>query len=67
MTQFVREGFGSVKIGEDGASSFASRMTQGIFVRHHDRTEAFLCHHQERSCARQKLDDTATELFMGSL
>ena len=25
------------KIGEDGVSSFASRMTQGIFVGHHDR------------------------------
>ena len=25
-------------IGEDGVSSFASRMTQGIFVGHHDRT-----------------------------
>ena len=24
------------KIGEDGVSSFASRMTQGIFVGHHD-------------------------------
>ena len=26
------------KIGEDGVSSYASRMTQGIFVGHHDRT-----------------------------
>ena len=26
------------KIGEDGVSSFASRMTQGIFVGHHNRT-----------------------------
>ena len=26
------------KFGEDGVSSFASRMTQGIFVGHHDRT-----------------------------
>ena len=26
------------KIGEDGVSSFASRMTLGIFVGHHDRT-----------------------------
>ena len=26
------------KIGEVGVSSFASRMTQGIFVSHHDRT-----------------------------
>ena len=31
------------KIGEDGVSSFASRMTQGIFVGHHDRTGAVLC------------------------
>ena len=31
------------KIGEDGVSSFASRMTQGIFVGHHDRTRAVLC------------------------
>ena len=31
------------KIGEDGVSPFASRMTQGIFVGHHDRTGAVLC------------------------
>ena len=31
------------KIGEDGVSSFARRMIQGIFVGHHDRTEAVLC------------------------
>ena len=31
------------KIGEDGVSSVASRMTQGIFVGHHDRTGAVLC------------------------
>ena len=31
------------KIGEDGVSSFASRMTQVIFVGHHDRTGAVLC------------------------
>ena len=30
-------------IGEDGVSSFASRMTQGIFVGRHDRTGAVLC------------------------
>ena len=30
------------KIGEDGVSSFASRMTQGIFVGHHDRTGVVL-------------------------
>ena len=28
---------------EHGVSSFASRMTQGIFVGHHDRTGAVLC------------------------
>ena len=31
------------KIGEDCVSSFASRITQGIFVGHHDRTGAVLC------------------------
>ena len=31
------------KIGENGVSSFASRITQGIFVGHHDRTGAVLC------------------------
>ena len=32
------------KIGGDGVGSFASRMTQGIFVgHHHDRTGAVLC------------------------
>ena len=30
------------KIGEDGVSSVVSRMTQGIFVGHHDRTRAVL-------------------------
>ena len=30
------------EIGEDGVSSFASRMTQGVFVGHHDRTGAVL-------------------------
>ena len=30
------------KTGEDAVSSFASRMTQGIFVGHHDRTGAVL-------------------------
>ena len=30
------------KIGEDGVSSFASRMTQRIFVRHLDRRGAVL-------------------------
>ena len=31
------------KIAEDGGSSFASRMTQGIFAGRHDRTGAVLC------------------------
>ena len=35
--------FGLVKIGGEGVSSFASRMTQGIFVAHHDGTGAVLC------------------------
>ena len=31
------------RIGEDGGSTFASRMIQGIFVGHHDRAGAVLC------------------------
>ena len=31
------------KIGEDGVTSFACRMIQGVFVGHHDRTGAVLC------------------------
>ena len=31
------------KVGEDGASSFAGRMTQGIFVGHPDQEGAVLC------------------------
>ena len=31
------------KVGQDGVNSFASRMTQGIIVGHHDRTGAVLC------------------------
>ena len=50
------------KIGEDGVSSFASRMTQGIFVGHHDRTGAFLCISKNgvvrgKSWTRQTLSD----------
>ena len=50
------------KIGEDGVSSFASRMTQGIFVRHHDRTGAVLCITKNgvvrgKSWTRQTLSD----------
>ena len=47
------------KIGEDGVSSFASRMAQGIFVGHHDRTVAVLCI-SKNGVARQKLDKTDT-------
>ena len=35
--------FGFRKIGEDGVSSFASRMTQGIFVGHHLIEQEQLC------------------------
>ena len=50
------------KIGEDGVSSFASRMTQGIFVGHHDRTGAVLRITKNgvvrgRSWTRQTLSD----------
>ena len=50
------------KIGEDGVSSFACRMTQGIFVGHHDRTGAVLCVTNNRvvrgkSWTRQTLSD----------
>ena len=31
------------KIGADGISFTASRMTQGVFVGHHERTGAVLC------------------------
>ena len=49
------------KIGEDGVSSFASRMTQGIFVGHHDRAGAVLCFTKNGVCAKQRLDETDTE------
>ena len=50
------------KIGENGVSSFASRMTQGIFVGHHDRTGAVLCITKNavvrgKSWTRQTLSD----------
>ena len=50
------------KIGEDGVSSFASRMTQGIFVGHHDRTGTVLCITKNgfvrgKSWTRQTLSD----------
>ena len=62
MAQNVERKFGSVTIGEDGVSSFASRMTQGIFVRYHDRTGAVLCVAKNgvvlgNSWTRQKLSD----------
>ena len=47
-------------IGEDGVSSFASRMTQGIFVGLHDRTGAVLCIAKNGVCARHKLDEKDT-------
>ena len=50
------------KIGEDGVSAFASRMTQGIFVGQHDRTGAVLCFTTNgvvrgKSWTRQRLSD----------
>ena len=52
------------KIGEDGVSSFASRMTQGIFVGHHDRTGAASCITKNgvvrgKSWTRQTLSDAS--------
>ena len=49
-------------IGGDGVSSFASRMTQGIFVGHHDRTGPVLCITRSgivrgKSWTRQTLSD----------
>ena len=50
------------KNGEDGFSSSASRMTQGIFVGHHDLTRAVLCITKNglvrsKSWTRQTLSD----------
>ena len=50
------------KLGEDGVSSMASRMIQGIFVGHHDRTGAVLCITKngvvrDKSWTRQTLSD----------
>ena len=42
MAQFGEKVWLRKKKGEDGVSSFASRMTQGILVGHHDRTGAVL-------------------------
>ena len=60
------------KIGEDGASSLASRMTQGIFVGHHDRTGAVLCITKNRvvrgkSWTRQTLSDAWESTNLGRL
>ena len=49
-------------IGEDGVSSFAGRMIQGIFVGHHDRMGAFLSITKNgvvrgKNCTRQTLSD----------
>ena len=52
------------KIREDGASSFASRMTQGIFVGHRDRTGAVLCNTRNGVC-EAKVDKTDAELCSG--
>ena len=49
------------KIGEDGVSSFASRMTPGIFVGHHEPNRSSFVYYQEWSCARQELDKTDTK------
>ena len=50
------------KVGQDGVNSFASRMTQGIIVGHHDRTGAVLCITKNgvvrgKSWTRQTLSD----------
>ena len=50
------------KIEEDGVSSFASRMTQGILFM--TEQEHFV-HYQNRSCARHKLDKRDTERCLG--
>ena len=53
------------KTGEDGGSSFTSRMTHGTFVGHHDRPGRCWVPYQEWRCARQKLDETDTERCLG--
>ena len=57
-----RKEHGSVNIGEDGASSFASRMTQGIPAGHHDGSGTVLCITKNgvvrgKSWTRQTLSD----------
>ena len=61
MAQFGKK-VCSRKVGEDGVSSFASRMTPDIFVGHHDRTGSFLCTTQsgvarDKCWMRQPLSD----------
>ena len=58
MAQFGK----NVWLREDGVGSFASRMTQGIIVGHHDRTGAVLCVTNNgvvrgKSWTRQPLND----------
>ena len=48
-------------IGEYGVSSFASRMTQGIFVGRHDRIVAVLCTTKKGVVRGKKMDKTDTE------
>ena len=50
---------------KNGARSLASRMTQGIFVGHDDRTGAVLCITKNGDVRGKKLDATATERCMG--
>ena len=61
MAQFGEEVW-FLKFGEDGVSSSASRMTQGIFVGHLDRTGEVLCITKSgvvqcKSWTRQTLSD----------
>ena len=45
---------------------FASRMSQGVFVGHLDRTEASLCITKKGVVRGKKLDKTDTERCLGS-
>ena len=57
--------FGSEKFEKNGVSSFASRMTQGIFVGHHDGTGAVLCITKNGVVRGKNLDKTDTERCLG--
>ena len=57
MTQFGEKVWFH-EIGEDGVSSVASHMTQGIFVGHHDRTGAVSCVTKNGVVRGKKLDKT---------